>query len=110
MIALVSTQLAQTLVDSQAPLVVLTTVGSLGVLMVVVSTPGVSQVFGCTPVGPLAWGQGLFGTAVATLLSAVAPELLVRFSEIAQRWLEDWSLVSRVEHDALTVRGNNPRS
>jgi len=33
---LVSTQLAQTLVDSRAPLVVLTSAGSLGALMVVV--------------------------------------------------------------------------
>jgi len=97
-------------VDPHGPLVVMKTVGSLRALAEVVTTPGLSHVFGCTPVGPLAWGQGLFGTAVATLLSAVAPELLVRFSEIAQRWLEDWSLVSRVEHDALTVRGNNPRS
>ncbi len=82
---MVSTQLAQTLVDSRAPLVVLTSVGSLGALMVVVSTPGLSQVFGCTPVDPLAWGQALLAAAVASSLSAVAPDLLLRASQTVQR-------------------------
>ena len=76
LIALVSTQLAQTLVDSHGPLVVATTVGSLGAL-VVVNTPGLSHVFGCTPVDPFGWGQALLAAAVATLASAVAPDLLV---------------------------------
>jgi cation-transporting P-type ATPase I len=85
LIALVSTQLAQTLVDSRAPLVVLTSVGSLGALAVVVSTPGLSQVFGCTPVDPLAWGQALLAATVASSLSAVAPDLLLRASQTVQR-------------------------
>jgi hypothetical protein len=85
LIGLVSTQLAQTLVDSQGPLVVLTTVGSFGLLAVVVTTPGLSQVFGCTPVGPLAWGQALLATAVASLVSMFAPDLLVRASDTARR-------------------------
>ena len=87
LIALVSTQLAQTLVDSRAPLVVLTSVGSLGALMVVVSTPGLSHVFGCTPVDPLAWGQALLAATVASSLSAVTPELLYRASQTLQRRL-----------------------
>ena len=81
LIALVSTQLAQTLVDSHGRLVVITTVGSLGVLAVVVMTPGLSHVFGCTPVGPFAWGQALLAAAVASSLSAIAPNLLARASE-----------------------------
>jgi cation-transporting P-type ATPase I len=85
LIALVSTQLAQTLVDSHGPLVVMTTVGSLAMLAVVVTTPGLSHVFGCTPVGPFAWGQAFLAAAVASLVSAVAPDLLVRASEIAER-------------------------
>jgi len=85
LIALVSTQLAQTLVDSHAPLVVLTTVGSLGALVLVVSTPGLSHVFGCTPVDPLAWGQGLLAAMVATSVSALAPGLLARAAETVQR-------------------------
>lgn len=85
LIALVGAQLTQTLVDSRAPLVVLTSVGSLGALALVVSTPGLSQVFGCTPVDPLAWGQALLAASVASYLSAVAPELLLRASQSMQR-------------------------
>lgn len=78
-------ELAQALIDSHGPLVVLTTVGSFGALVVVVSTPGLSHVFGCTPLDPLAWGQALAATAVATVASVIAPDLLVRASEAARR-------------------------
>ncbi|WP_102418637.1 cation-translocating P-type ATPase [Mycobacterium sp. 4858] len=88
LVALVGAQLTQTLVDSRAPLVVLTSVGSLGVLAVVISTPGLSQLFGCTPLDPLAWGQGLLAAATASSLSAVAPDLMLRASHSVQRrWL-----------------------
>ncbi|MCV7164269.1 cation-translocating P-type ATPase [Mycobacterium stomatepiae] len=78
LVALVSAQLAQTLVDSHAPLVVLTSVGSFCVLVGVVSTPGLSQVFGCTTIDPLDWGLGLFSATVAS----ASPGLLRRASEI----------------------------
>ncbi len=85
LIGLVCTQLAQTLVDSHGRLVVITTVGSVAVLAVVVTTPGLSHVFGCTPVGPFAWGQGLLAAAAASSVSALAPDLMVRASETVQR-------------------------
>jgi hypothetical protein len=85
LISLVSTQLAQTLVDSHGPLVVTTAAGSLGALAVVVSTPGLSHVFGCTPVGPFSWGQALLAAAVASSLSAVTPDLMARASETVRR-------------------------
>ncbi|MDY6869619.1 MAG: cation-translocating P-type ATPase [Actinomycetota bacterium] len=81
LIGLVSAQLAQTLIDSHGPLVVATSVGSFAVLSAVISTPGLSQLFGCTPVGPLAWGQALLATAIAAGLSAVAPNLLNRATD-----------------------------
>ncbi|WP_085241702.1 cation-translocating P-type ATPase [Mycobacterium europaeum] len=88
LVSLVGAQLTQTLVDSRAPLVVLTSVGSLGALAVVISTPGLSQLFGCTPLDPLAWGQGLLAAAAASSLSAVAPDLMLRASHSVQRrWL-----------------------
>jgi hypothetical protein len=88
LVALVGSQLTQTLVDSRAPLVVLTSVGSLGALAVVISTPGLSQLFGCTPLDPLGWGQGLLAATAASSLSAVAPDLLARASQAVQRrWL-----------------------
>jgi Ca2+-transporting ATPase len=80
LIGLVSTQLAQTLVDSHGPLVVATAGGSFLTLAAIISTPGVSQVFGCTPVDPLGWGQAFLATGVATTLSVMAPTLLERLS------------------------------
>ncbi|MGW3117734.1 HAD-IC family P-type ATPase [Streptomyces sp. NPDC001107] len=54
--ALVGTQLAQTLADRRgSPLVAATALGSAAALFVVVETPGLSRLFGCTPLGPLAW-------------------------------------------------------
>ena len=54
--ALVTTQLAQTLLTRRhSPLVVGTALGSAGVLVAIVQTPGVSHFFGCTPLGPVAW-------------------------------------------------------
>jgi Ca2+-transporting ATPase len=78
LIGLVSTQLAQTLADSHGPLVVSTAAGSFLVLAAVISTPGLSQIFGCTPVDPLGWGQAFLATAVAASMSAVAPAVLER--------------------------------
>jgi len=43
-------------------------------------TMGLSQVFGCTLVGPPGWGQALLATGVAAVVSAAAPALLSRAS------------------------------
>ncbi len=54
--ALVGTQLGQTLVPARhSPLVIATSLASAAALFAVVETPGVSQFFGCTPLGPVAW-------------------------------------------------------
>jgi len=84
LIGLVGAQLMQTLVDSHGRLVVLTTFGSLAVMVGVVSTPGLSQLFGCTPVGPIGWGQGFVAAGAATALSAFAAEMLSRVAESVQ--------------------------
>jgi H+-transporting ATPase len=76
LVALVGTQLGQTLLDSRRPLVVVTAGGSLAALAALVSTPGVSQMLGCTPLGPLAWSQALGSAAAATTAAAVAPHLI----------------------------------
>ena len=78
LIGLVCTQLTQTLADSRSPLVVSTAAGSLLALAGVISTPGLSQLFGCTPIDPLGWGQAFVATGVASLLSLYAPALLER--------------------------------
>jgi cation-transporting P-type ATPase I len=80
LVALVSTQLGQTLLDSRSPLVVSTAVGSLLVLAAIVSTPGVSQLLGSTPLGPVGWIQALGTAALATAAAAVVPRLLAKGS------------------------------
>jgi H+-transporting ATPase len=76
LVALVSTQLGQTLIDSHSPLVVATAAGSLVSLGVLISTPGISQLLGCTPLGPIGWTQALGTAAAATAAAAVAPRLI----------------------------------
>jgi cation-transporting P-type ATPase I len=75
--ALVGTQLGQTLLDSGAdPLVTSAALGSGAVLAGIIQTPGLSQFFGCTPLGPLGWSIALGSSAAATALSALAAHLL----------------------------------
>jgi len=75
--ALVTTQLAQTLLTRRhSPLVLATALGSAGVLVAIVQTPGVSQFFGCTPLGPVAWSGVISATAGATAVSVLAPNWL----------------------------------
>jgi cation-transporting P-type ATPase I len=74
--ALVGTQLAQTLVTGRhSPMVVTTTVASAAVLVVVVETPGISQFFGCTPLGPVAWGIVIVSAAAGTAAAVLAPRV-----------------------------------
>lgn len=75
--ALVTTQLAQTLLTrSHSPLVVATVLGSASVLVGIIQTPVISQFFGCTPLGPVAWSGVLTATATATAVSLLAPRWL----------------------------------
>ncbi|PBC49144.1 haloacid dehalogenase [Rhodococcus sp. ACS1] len=80
LVALVGTQLGQTLIDSRSPLVVLTAGGSLAALTVMVSTPGVSQLLGCTPLGPIGWAQALGCAGAATAAAAFAPGLVEKLA------------------------------
>jgi cation-transporting ATPase I len=77
--ALVGTQLGQTLlVGARNPIVVATGVGSAAVLVAIVQTPGVSQFFGCRPMGPLAWATVAGSAAGATAAAAVAGRIVAR--------------------------------
>ncbi len=77
--ALVTTQLAQTLLTRRhSPLVLGTALGSAGVLVAIVQTPGVSHFFGCTPLGPVAWTGVIGATAGATAVSVLAPNWLAK--------------------------------
>ncbi|MDF3311592.1 cation-translocating P-type ATPase [Rhodococcus sp. T2V] len=84
LVALIGTQLGQILLDSRSPLVVTTSVGSIAVMVALISTPGVSQFLGCVPLGPLGWAQGFGSAAAATAAAAIAPDLLTRTPGISQ--------------------------
>ncbi|MFM1723849.1 HAD-IC family P-type ATPase [Rhodococcus sp. PAM 2766] len=85
LVALVGTQLGQTLIDSRSPLVVATAAGSLAALAGVISVPGLSQFLGCTPLGPLAWAQALGPAAGATAAAALAPRAVAWWSARGDR-------------------------
>ncbi|WP_459546180.1 HAD-IC family P-type ATPase [Nocardia sp. X0981] len=77
LVALIGTQLGQTLVAGyRSPLVWLTTAASGAVLGVVVMTPGVGTYFGCTPLGPVGWTLATASAAAATAGSTLLPRLL----------------------------------
>lgn len=84
LVALVGTQLGQTLlVGGRSPLVWATVAGSGAVLFGVVMTPEVSQFFGCTPLDPAAWFAVGACPAGATAASAALPPLLALASPSA---------------------------
>jgi cation-transporting ATPase I len=70
--SLVGTQLAQTaLVSGRDPLVLAATGASAAALVGVVQTPGLSQLFGSRPLGPVAWGIVLAATGLGMALAAL---------------------------------------
>ncbi|WP_328869485.1 cation-translocating P-type ATPase [Streptomyces sp. NBC_00287] len=74
--AVVGTQLAQTLADRRdSPLVRVTSLGSAAALVALVQTPGVSRLFGCTPLGPIAWAGVAAAIAAAVASQRALPQL-----------------------------------
>ena len=77
LVALVGSQLGQTIMTGgRDPLVLLSSVGSAAILAGIVQTPGVSQFFGCTPLGPVAWTIAFGSSVLATGAAGAAPRLL----------------------------------
>ncbi|MGI8493097.1 MAG: HAD-IC family P-type ATPase [Acidimicrobiales bacterium] len=73
LVALVGAQLGQTIASGGFDPWVLAAAGvSATVLTVIVQTPGLSQFFGCTPLGPAAWAMAVGSATVATGASALA--------------------------------------
>jgi cation-transporting P-type ATPase I len=79
LVSLVGAQLGQTLVagHGRSPLVAGTSLASVGVLVAIVQTPGLSHLFGCRPLGPLGWTQAAAASTVATASSWAASRVLV---------------------------------
>src|SRR6185436_9175797 len=81
-LALVGTQLGQTLLSGRMSRpVVVTGVASAAALALIVQTPGLSHAFGCRPLGPLGWGTAVGASAAATLGSVYLPELIARYRQ-----------------------------
>ncbi|NUT96606.1 MAG: cation-translocating P-type ATPase, partial [Saccharothrix sp.] len=75
--ALVGTQLGQTLITGGLDRSVLAaSIGSAAALGAVIQTPGVSQFFGCTPLGPIGWGIALSSATAANALGLVLSPFL----------------------------------
>ncbi len=87
LLALVGTQLGQTLITGQrTPEVLAASLGSAALMLVLVETPGVSHVFGCRPIGPIGLGIAAVSSVLATGASLIAPPIVeaVR-TRLAQR-------------------------
>lgn len=106
LVSLVGTELGQTVVCSRrSPLVVASSALSLGVLAGVVQIPGLSQTFGCTPLGPLAWAQAMTSATTATVASLFAPSLTRRIRDRSST-----STVSTVPHHTVEAFANTGHS
>ncbi|GLW98615.1 cation-translocating P-type ATPase [Microtetraspora sp. NBRC 16547] len=69
LIGLVATQLLQTLMTGgRDRTVVIAAMSSFAGLALIISVPGLSQFFGCRPIGPFGWAIGLGCSAVASAL------------------------------------------
>ncbi|HEU5076043.1 MAG TPA: cation-transporting P-type ATPase, partial [Polyangiaceae bacterium] len=83
LLALVGTQLGQTITSGGFSRPVITTsLASAGLLAIVVQTPFLSQFFGCQPLGPVGWATALGASAFATSAGIYGPR-------VARAWLEE---------------------
>jgi cation-transporting P-type ATPase I len=79
LVALVGTQLGQTLMSGQMSRpVIVTGVASAAALALIIQTPGLSHVFGCRPLGPVGWATAVGASTAVTVGSALLPDLLAR--------------------------------
>jgi hypothetical protein len=84
LVGLVGSQLGQTLLKGgHSRSVVWTSVGSFAALGLIVQTPGLSQLFGCRPLGPVGWTTGIVSSAGVTLLSPVIDSLVDRVADLS---------------------------
>lgn len=78
--SLVGTQLAQTVLAGGANVPTIAAAGgSAALLGVVIQTPGLSQLFGCRPIGPVGWATAGVSAAAATGALVVLPPVVDRW-------------------------------
>jgi len=72
--ALVGAQLGQTVaIGGTSPVVLTSSAGSAAMLIGIIQTPGVSHLFGCTPLGPVGWAIAGTATTAAPAVTALSP-------------------------------------
>ncbi len=77
LVTTVGAQLGQTIMtSSRDPIVLVAGVGSAAVLLGVVQTPGLSQLFGCTPLDPLALAIAGGSASTASVAAQVLPRVM----------------------------------
>jgi cation-transporting ATPase I len=77
LLALVGSQLGQTLVSGRfSRPVLVTSVTSAAVLAGIVQTPGLSHLFGCRPLGPIGWATAIGASTAATYAASRFPSLV----------------------------------
>jgi hypothetical protein len=104
--ALVGTELGQTLlVGGRSPAVVAASLVSTSVLVGIVQTPGISQFFGCTPLGPVGWviagGSSLAGSVGSLLLPRLGQSLMPKVN-----WLASSAATGRAGQLVAELRGH----
>ncbi|WP_018588420.1 cation-translocating P-type ATPase [Salinispora arenicola] len=97
LVSLVGTQLGQTLLAGGAtPGVLLSTAGSVGVLVLVVQTPGLSHFFGCTPLGPISWTIATGSAAGAALANGAVARLVQQLPAPPRPGVDLHDLIARL--------------
>jgi cation-transporting P-type ATPase I len=91
LVALVGTQLGQTLISGELSRpVIVTGVLSAAAMGAIIQTPVLSHAFGCRPLGPLGWIIALGASAAATGAASALPEFIERLrTEPAGRGVAD---------------------
>jgi cation-transporting P-type ATPase I len=82
LVGLVTTQLGQTLLESRDPLVIGTCAATFAAMFGLITTPGVSGLVGCVPLGPLGWIEGVAPAVGLTVLTAAKPDFLLRMASV----------------------------
>jgi hypothetical protein len=78
-VGLVGAQLGQTLAaGGRDPRVLAASLGGAAAMGLIIATPGVSQLFGCQPLGPVGWGIGLGSAALGTAAAVFIVPLIER--------------------------------
>lgn len=86
LLTVVGSQLTQTLsAGENTRATIAAAAGSAAVMLAIVQTPGISQAFGCRPVGPIGLTIAGGSSALAASIARIAPGALDR----TRRWLED---------------------